>query len=176
MLPYLFISFIMILICILDLCKVIDLSKKINLVLYLLFMPHLPLLWFHFWIRYVDNDNGISKYLFIAVFAVSTIIFQLYTTLRLHFQSVSKNKTQNPRVNIIYSGRNLVQCDLWGLYLLAVWYLVCYFILPVNPYQALIGHSFQFLPSVHNTAKTVAALSFEAIYAVVFIWLFFING
>ena len=173
---YTILSLFMIIICILDICKVIDLSKKWCFITYMFFMTHLQLLWFHFWISKVTGNSSATTYLTVTIFAIATVIFQLYTTLRLHFQSVRKNKTDNPRINIIYSGRNLIQCGLWGLYLLAVWYIVCYFVLPTNPYQELIGHTFSFLPSVHNTAKAIAALSFEAIYAVIFIWLFLING
>lgn len=176
MFSYIIISIIMIVICILDACRIIDLSKKWCFVLYLFLMPHLPLLWFHFLISRVKGNGNGSTYLTVAIFAIATLVFQLYTTLRLHLQSVRKDKTKNPRVNIIYSGRNLIHCGLWGLYLLMVWYIVSYFILPVNPYQELIGYTFSFLPSIHNTAKAIAALSFEAIYAVLFVWLFLING
>lgn len=166
----------MIIICILDLFKILDLSKKINFILYLLLTPHLPLLWFHFWIHKVNEQKSATTYATIAIFAIATIIFQLYSTLRLHFQSVRSHKTDNPRVNIIYAGRNLIQCGMWGLYLLAAWYIICFFVLPTNPYQELIGHTFQILPSINNTAKAYATLSFEIIYAVIFIWLFLING
>lgn len=120
MFSYIIISIIMIVICILDVCRIIDLSKKWCFVLYLFLMPHLPLLWFHFLISRVKGNGNGSTYLTVAIFAIATLVFQLYTTLRLHLQSVRKNKTKNPRVNIIYSGRNLIHCGLWGLYLLMV--------------------------------------------------------
>jgi len=176
MIPYLIISLVMLLIAFLDLTKIIDLSKKRNFIIYLLLTPHLPLLWFYFWVTNINGSQNGLTYLTIVIFGISSVIFQLYTTLRLHFQSVRKNKTDNPRINIIYAGRNMIQCGFWGFYLLIAWYILCIFAFPFNPYDALFSHTFQMLPSINNTVKIAATLSFEIIYSFIFIWLFLING
>lgn len=173
---YIVLSVIMILICILDICRLIDLSKRVNFVIYLVFVPHLPLLWFHFWTKYVVESSSVGKYAGVVVFAIATIIFQLYTTLRLHFQSLRKNRTDNVRVNIVYAGRNLMKSGLWGMYFLLLWYVVCYFILPVNPYNEVIKYSYSILPTVNNATKGTALVTSEVIYACVFVWLYVLNG
>ena len=105
----------MILICILDICKVIDLSKKWCFITYLFFMPHLPLLWFHFWISKVTGNSSATTYLTVTMFAIATVIFQLYTTLRLHFQSVRKNKTDKKSDSVRSLGAIFISCLVYRM-------------------------------------------------------------
>lgn len=170
------ISLLMLIVCGLDACKLINIVKKRFFIVYLIVVPHLPLLWFHFIINSTGSDGSVSNTLLIVLFAFASIIFQLYSTLRLHFQMLREERTDNIRINIIYSGRNLIKCGLWGLYILLLWYAVCYFVLPVNPYDAILGYSFNIFSGISNSVKVYAAISFEVIYSVVFIWLFLING
>lgn len=173
---YYLLSLVMLVICGLDACRIIDLAKKKFFILYLIFVPHLPLLWFHFWINNINDSAGAGTYVCTVVFAIATVIFQLYTTMRLHLQMLRKNRTDNLRINIIYAGRNLLKCGLWGLYLLLLWYAVCFYVLPINPYSELIGYNFSIFKSIDNGTKVIAAMTFEVIYAIIFIWLFMING
>ena len=173
---YIILSIAMIAVCVLDLAKVFDLSRKKYFVLYLFLAPHLPFLWFHFWVTQAKGRSGAGVVSGVTLFVVATIIFQLYTTLRLHVQLLRGEKTSNIRVNIIYAGRNLLNCGMWGLYLLLFWYVMCYFGLPVNPYREVIENNYVLLPSISDTVKSTTLLILEAVYSVIFVWLFLFNG
>lgn len=170
------ISIAMLALCGLDICKIIDLSKKRLFIFYLVFVPHLPLLWFHFINSHVVNSTDMFTYVCLVIFAIASVIFQIYTTMRLHLQMLRRGRTENFRINIIYAGRNLARCGLYGIYLMALWYLVCYYVFPVNPYDELIGGVITLFPGLSESTKTIAALSFEGIYALIFVWLFLFNG
>jgi len=152
---------------ILDLLGVYDLSKKRWMIPYLVFAPHLPLLVYTLCIRSSENSM-IGNILFIA----AALCFQLYTTIRLHIFKLRKNESGNVRTGILYGGRTLIHAGLTGLYLLPVWYLVCYFILPVNPYDILL---YQNAGTYTFTFETVLLIA-EVIYAIIFVWLFLANG
>lgn len=173
---YIILSVCMVLICLLDICRVIDLSRKWLRVFYFVFAPHLPLFWMLFYlsinhsVNHTRMENTVGgNALTTVLFIICNVIFQLYTTLRLHFQGLRKKKTSNSRVNIIFAGRNLIHSGLIGLYLLPLWYLVCYLLLPYNPYSALVEANV-------SVKSGVAFLSFEVIYSMIFVWLFLING
>lgn len=169
-------SFLMLLVCILDAFKIINIAKKRFFIVYLIFAPHLPLFWFNYFVSDAGVKTGAYGTLNIVILAIASVVFQLYTTLRLHLQMLREDRTDNLRVNIIYAGRNLIKCGLWGLYLLLLWYVLCYFVLPINPYDSILGYSFNIFKGISNSTKVYAAISFEVIYAIVFIWLFLING
>lgn len=160
-------TILLFLIAILDLTGVYDLSKKRWLIPYLFFVPHLPLLVYAFCIQSSEN-SGIS----IGFFIAAVVCFQLYTTLRLHFFPLRKNESGNMRIGILYGGRTLMHAGLTGLYLLPVWYGICYFILPENPYDILLYNN----TSPDTFTFETALLIGEVIYAVIFIWLFLANG
>lgn len=173
---YIFVSIAMLIICGLDICHVIDLSKKRLFIFYLLLVPHMPLYWFHLINTYVINATGIMPYICTVVFGISTFLFQMYTTFRLHLQMLRRDRTDNLRINIIYAGRNLARCGLWGLYLLALWYLLFFVVFPFNPYQELMDTTFAIFPGISNVTKTYAVLFMEIVYAIIFVWLFLFNG
>lgn len=173
---YVLLSIVMIAVCILDFAKVFDLSRKRNFIIYLFLVPHLPYLWFHFWVNYVKGNSGLGVTGTVVCFGVATAIFQLYTTLRLHLHMLRGQKTSNIRVNVIYAGRNQIKCGLWGLYLLLFWYVICYHALPVNPYMEVIENNYVLLPSVSDAVKSTTLLVLEAGYALIFIWLYIFNG
>lgn len=160
-------AILLLLIAILDLAGVYDLSKKMWLIPYLFFAPHLPLL------IYVIYTEG-SRYSLITnvIFIAAVVFFQLYTTLRLHFHRLRKNESGSTRIGILYGGRTLIHTGLIGLYLLPVWYLICYFILPVNPYDILLYNN----ASPYNFTFETALLIAEVVYAIIFVWLFLANG
>lgn len=173
---YYLVSIAMLLICGLDICHVIDLSKKRLFIFYLLLVPHMPLYWYHLINTHVAEAKNMRPFVCVVVFAIASTIFQLYTTFRLHLQLLRRDRTENLRVNIIYAGRNLARCGFWGLCLLALWYFLCFCIFPNNPYQELLGNPFSFLPGISAETKTFAAITFEVVYAVIFVWLFLFNG
>lgn len=125
--------------------------------IYLFLAPHLPLFLYH--ILQLE-DTGIPKSLWILCF----IVFQLYTTIRLHICKLRPNESGNVRIGILYGGRKLIHTGLIGLYLLPVWYLVCAFLLPVKLYD-LPRFGFPY-------ALQIA----EVIYAFLFVFLFLVNG
>ena len=155
-----------ILICVLDLTGVIDLSKKKWLIPYLFFAPHLPLLAVCVLSGY-PQPSGIAA----GLFMFSGVFFQFYTTLRLHLHRRGKNEIGSMRIGILYGGRNLIHAGLTGLYLLPFWYLICflpdilYFLPYENPYHILTYFKMDSL-----------WIAIEVIYAVIFVWLFMING
>lgn len=161
-------TILLFLIPILDLAGIYDLSKKRWMIPYIFFAPHLPLLVYIICIRSPEN-SGISNGFFIT----SVVCFQLYTTIRLHIFRLRKNESGNMRIGILYGGRALIHGGLTGLYLLPLWYMICFFILQKNPYDILLLYdntspaSFTF-----ETALMIA----EVIYAIIFVWLFLANG
>ena len=164
---------LLILLCILDLLQAINMAKAKWFIPYLLLMPHLPLAGYLYYIAAKDGVVNSSLGLTV-ILIILAVCLQLYSTLRLHFQGLRKNRTKNPRVNIIYAGRNLILCGLWGMYLLAIWYIVCFMVLPVNPYDSLIKSLF-----AGDTELMIAAAALlvsEVVYSFVFVWLFVING
>lgn len=156
-------SAMLILIVILDLIGVYDLYRKKWLVPYLFFAPHFPILVYYMLFIYAKTLR--FPILGIVTFGFSALFFQLYTTLRLHIHKLRNNESGNIRIGILYAGRNLVHAGLLGLYLLPLWYLICFFLLPHNPYEMLYFYE---LPALWITA--------EVIYAIIFVWLFLLNG
>lgn len=159
-------SIILLLITILDMTGVISLSKKRWLIPYLFLAPHLPLLIF----RILMGDPRPSGAA-VVLFTIACVLFQLYTTLRLHFHQRGKSESGSVRIGILYGGRNLIHAGLIGLYLLPLWYLICFLpdkfsSLPwQNPYTMLSSYKMDSL-----------WFTLEVVYAVIFIWLFLING
>lgn len=172
MMQYAVFSIATLAIFILDLFGGIRLANKKWFIPYLFFMPHLPLLCYYFMHRPAKTDS-MKEIVGSALFVGAVIVFQLYTTLRLHFQLLGKKNTANTRVNLIYAGSNLLQCGLWGLYLLVFWYILCFLLLPVNPYQGLLN---DIGISGVMSLKGTSFLVFEVVYAIVFVWLFLANG
>ncbi len=153
-------------ITVLDLAKIINLAKKRWLIPYLFLAPHLPLLMFS-----VLTANPPPSGAAAALFIIACVLFQLYTTLRLHFHWRGKNESGSVRIGILYGGRNLIHTGLIGLYLLPLWYLICF--LP-GKFPALFWHN----PYAGLSRFDMSSLWFvlEVVYAVIFIWLFLING
>lgn len=145
------------LIALLDLLGVYDLSKKRWLTLYMILAPHLPLLVYHIWMY---EDTGFHN----VIWMFCILFFQLYTTIRLHICRLRKNESGSARIGILYGGRKLIHAGLTGLYALPVWYFACYFLLPLKPYE---------LPKFYFPHSLEIA---ELIYAMIFVWLFLING
>jgi triacylglycerol lipase len=159
---------ILFLIAILDLAHVIDLSRKSWLIPYLFLAPHLPLLLY----AIVSDDAPLEGIPYIC-FLFFLIFTQLYTTIRLHIHKLRKNESGSVRIGILYGGRNLIHAGLSGLYLLPVWYFLCYFILPQNPYHLLQYYHHECAPWWQ---QQTFILMIEVIYAIIFVWLFLING
>ena len=156
-------SAVLVLIVILDLIGVYDLYKKKWLIPYLFFVPHFPILVYYMLFVYASTLRFPIPGM--VTFGFSALLFQLYTTLRLHIHKLRKNESGSIRIGILYAGRNLIHAGLLGLYLLPIWYLICFFWLPYNPYEMFYFYD---LPALWVTA--------EVIYAVVFVWLFLLNG
>lgn len=165
-------TIILFMIPLLDLIRVYDLSKKKWLIPYLFFAPHLPLLVYYI-CYYLPKSPGVSY----VLFWTSVVFFQLYTTLRVHFHRLRKNESGSTRIGILYGGRNLIHAGNIGLYLLPLWYVCCYLLLPKlfpalgNPYRIVAYEApYESFP-LHTFL-----ISAEVIYAVIFVWLFLANG
>lgn len=155
--------FIIVLIIILDWMG-LPTGKKEAPIVYLFFFPHLPL--FMLWVFQSGWGPGAVWFT-----TAACILSQLYTTLRLHFLLSGKKESGSLRIGIIYGGRNLIHAGLAGLYLLPLWYLICFLpdkfhSLPwQNPYALLRSYE---MPSL--------LFVLEILYAIIFVWLFLING
>ena len=155
-------SALLVLIVILDLIGVYDLYRKKWLIPYLFFAPHFPILVYYMLFVYAESLR--FPILGMVTFGFSALLFQLYTTLRLHIHKLRKNESGSIRIGILYAGRNLVHAGLLGLYLLPIWYLICFFLPPYNLYDFLFYERLEILVII------------EIIYSFVFVWLFLLNG
>lgn len=144
-------SAILCVVFLLDLTHVIQLSKKRWLIPYLFLAPHLPFFLF------LTLGGGSPDSLSDGIAIAACIVFQLYTTLRLHFHRQGQAEGGSLRIGILYGGRNLIHAGLTGLYLLPLWYLICFLFFRRSPLPASL-------------------LASEILYAVIFVWLFLANG
>ncbi len=157
-------TIILLSIVILDLTKIINLSHKKWLIPYLFLAPHLPL----FVLASPTTWEYTADNFFVLFYALAVIFFQLYTTLRLHLHVRGKKESGSIRIGILYGGRNLIHTGLIGLYLLPLWYLICYIIslgFPKHLYHIFFDGKPNYL-----------LLTLEVLYSVIFVWLFLING
>lgn len=149
---------LVLLLCILDVVKKLDISRGGFLALYLAFMPHLPFFLIYLWINPFDclfPFNRTSLLLLIA----GAVIWQLYSTLRLHFFPFRKNESGIIRIGILYGGQLLVEAGILGMLLLILYYGICLAFFPGFLY-GLGTHYF----------------IFDMIYSLIFVWLFLANG
>lgn len=153
-----FLFFIIFIICILDMAKKVDISRWGFLVFYLTLMPHLPFflkyLWSNPFIFYVP----ISK-LNLTFFIINGIIWQLYSTLRLHILPFRNNESGNIRTGILYGGQMLVKIGIVGMILQIFYYWICHV---------------YFSRFLHGLGTYYFIL--DVVYSLIFVWLFLLNG
>ena len=141
---------------------------------YMIFMPHLPLLFY--WGIVKLNEGGLTfgsrvGYVTLLVFLS---IWQLFSTMRYHLQlSGRHDKGVYVKHKILFGGRRLIHMGLFGMYFLPVWYLFWFKLSPKNPYEIL-------LKATQGSDDPILILGFtlvaEVIYAIIFIWLLALNG
>ena len=155
-------SGILLLLLILLLCTM-DLVKKLNifhggfLALYLAFMPHLPFFLIYLWLNPFHYPIPFSRTGLLLVMT-SAVIWQLYSTLRLHIFPFRKNESGIIRIGILYGGQLLVKMGIWGMLFLVVYYGICLAFFPGLLY-GLGKHYF----------------IFDIVYSLIFVWMFPVN-
>lgn len=149
---------LILLLCTMDFVKKLDIFRGGFLALYLAFMPHLPFFLIYLWLTPFHCPIPFSRTgLLLAMTAA--VIWQLYSTLRLHIFPFRKNESGIIRIGILYGGQLLVKAGIWGMLFLIVYYGICLAFFPGFLY-GLGTHYF----------------IFDIVYSLIFVWLFLING
>lgn len=149
---------LILLICILDLVKKLDISRIGFLVLYLAFMPHMPFFLIYMWknpFHWYLPFNRLSFPLLLT----GVVIWQLYSTLRLHILPFRKNESGIIRIGILYGGQMLVKAGILGILLLILYYGIC--LAFFSGFLHRLGTHF---------------FVFDIVYSLIFVWLFLVNG
>lgn len=149
---------LVLLLCTLDLVKKLDISRGIFLAFYLAFMPHLPFFLIYLWLNPYNRPIPFGR-ISLLLLITGAVIWQLYSTLRLHIFPLRKNESGNIRIGILYGGQMLVKAGILGMLLLTFYYWTCLTLFP--GFLHGLG-TYYFI--------------FDFVYSVIFVWLFLVNG
>lgn len=141
--------------CGLELARLVKLEKCPWNAVYLLLMPHLPV----FLYEAIKSGNPFFTPFQIVMVITAAVVFQLYSTLRLHIYPFRENESGNVRIGILYGGRLLVQFSVLGFVLQIVYYILLFW---AGWFPELM--------------KETPVLIFDVVYTFLFVWLFMLNG
>lgn len=136
-------------------------------ILYAWLVPHFPL--FLYYIFVLLDDSPIPG-LLIALAALM-IGYHFYSTIRLHIWPLRhKNESGSFRVGVQYGGIQLIRIGVWGFWIQLVHYLFFYVLAPdsVENFISVLRQC------THTNGKLL--LTCDAIYTVIFLFLFLLNG
>ena len=149
---------LILLLCTMDLVKKLNIFHGGFLALYLTFMPHLPFFLIYLWLNPFHCPIPFSRTGLLLVMT-GAVIWQLYSTLRLHIFPFRKNESGIIRIGILYGGQLLLKAGIWGMLFLVVYYGICIAFFPGFLYG--LGTPY---------------FIFDIVYSLIFVWLFLVNG
>ncbi len=154
-------SVCLLLVLFLDANNKIELSNRFCACIYTFIVPHFPLMIVYLWAE--KKEIGFGAW----ILMLCIVMFQLYSTLRLHFLPFRKNRTESRRIGIEYGGYLLMRLSCIGLLSQIVFYLFFYIGNAAVDMQKLF-------PFIITTNRFY--LTFDIIYTCIFLWLFLANG